>query len=48
MTFLAVLELLKEGLVEAIQHDINAPIHLRASGAGAVAGASEGEPEEGA
>jgi segregation and condensation protein A len=42
VTFLAVLELLKEGLVEAIQHDINAPIHVRASGAGTLAG----EPEE--
>ncbi|MGM0413491.1 MAG: segregation and condensation protein A, partial [Pseudomonadota bacterium] len=42
VTFLAVLELLKEGLVAVVQNDINAPIHVRAA-AGAMGGETGSE-----
>ena len=44
VTFLAILELLKEGLIDVVQSELFGPIHVRAAGAGAGAVARQAEP----
>ena len=41
VTFLAILELLKEGLIDVVQSELFGPIHVRAAGAGAAARQAE-------
>jgi segregation and condensation protein A len=46
VTFLAILELLKESLIEVVQADEFGPIHIRAASAGGKAERVEAEPQE--